>query len=66
MGRNNEKFSVSHIEFIKNYASELLERFNYKEFMVSELKDIPKNDLTWIEKYNASNLTASSYNLNDN
>lgn len=34
--------------------------------MVTDLKEIPESDLTWIEKYNASNMVASKYNLYDN
>ena len=34
--------------------------------MITDLKEIPESDLTWIEKYNASNMVASKYNLYDN
>jgi len=66
VGSNNEKFSPMHLDFIKSYASDLLKQFNYFDFIVSELKELPKSDLSWIEKFNATSLAASKFNQNEN
>ena len=33
---------------------------------MSELLEVPKSDLTWIEQFNAKSLAASKYNLYEN
>jgi hypothetical protein len=34
--------------------------------MVPELKELPKSDLSWVEKFNATSLVASKFNQNEN
>ena len=66
VGKNNEKFSPQHLDFIKGFATDLLSKFDYTNFMVPELSELPKKDLTWLEKFNAESLAASKFNLNEN
>jgi hypothetical protein len=43
-----------------------LKQFNYIDYMVPELKELPKSDLSWVEKFNATSLVASKFNQNEN
>lgn len=66
VGRNNDKFSPQHIDFMKSYAGDLIKQFNYLDYMVPELTSLPKPDLFWIEQFNKKSLEASKFNLYEN
>ena len=51
---------------MRTYAADLLSKFDYNGYVCTELKEIPKADMTWIESFNAASLQKSQYNQNEN
>lgn len=49
VGRNNEKYSPAQLLYMTLHAGELLKKFNYLDFMVPKLDEVPPFDITWIE-----------------